>query len=273
DQAGFPSLLATASTGRPDRCEIAELLLSYEADIHQRGVNDYTPLHLAAARNDVGLIQVLLAHGADPNARTRIDDFSTPLQEAERAPFHDAARILQQAMQQLLGYFPKTTVLPAGWSASANVKEICSVSNCINTAPEGWIERWLHNGWGFFNSRSDAMSVAPQAGSFDVYAYRIWPRRYLPGAVEDLVVPPLSVEPIPAGFVSLGFDVVSKSVSSFFECSPLSCNGLAAETPVNSFCLLDGLEDAVAFAARCAHEQPEPGAYYVVEVLREPGSD
>jgi len=98
DRTGFPSLLAAASSGRADRCEIAGLLISQGADIHQRGVNDYTALHYAAATNDVSLLRLLLSHGADANARTRIDDFSTPLEEAERAGSSEAADILRQAM-------------------------------------------------------------------------------------------------------------------------------------------------------------------------------
>ena len=83
DSAGFPSLMALISTDRDDRYELAEMLLSFGADTQQRGVNDYTPLHYAAAKNDAKLIDILLAHGADPNARTRIDDFATPSEEAE----------------------------------------------------------------------------------------------------------------------------------------------------------------------------------------------
>lgn len=43
DHAGFPSLIATLSSDRPDRYEILELLLSFGADIQQHGHNDYTP--------------------------------------------------------------------------------------------------------------------------------------------------------------------------------------------------------------------------------------
>jgi hypothetical protein len=75
-------------------------------------------------------------------------------------------------------------------------------------------------------------------------------------------------EPIPGSFVSLGFDVANKTYSPFFECSPLSCNGMAEEVPVNRSCLIETLEDAIAFAERCAREEPEPGPYYVLEVLR-----
>jgi len=76
-----------------------ELLLSRGADIQQRGVNDYTPLHYAAARNDAKLIELLLARGADPNARTRIDDFATPAQEAELLRCPGAVQALRKASE------------------------------------------------------------------------------------------------------------------------------------------------------------------------------
>jgi len=80
---GFPSLFAALGSGREDRHERLRLLLDYGADIHQRGVNDYTPLHQAACMNDPVAIEILLRRGADPQARTRIDECATPLEEAE----------------------------------------------------------------------------------------------------------------------------------------------------------------------------------------------
>ena len=71
---GFPSLLAAISSGRRDRCDLLKLLLDSGADIQQRGINDWTPLHAAAAANDIRAIAVLVDRGADPTARTRIDD-------------------------------------------------------------------------------------------------------------------------------------------------------------------------------------------------------
>jgi ankyrin repeat protein len=92
-QDGFPSLQAALSSGvsapgaaaRPDVHEILELLLAHGADVQQRGVNDYTSLHTAAAQGDLGAVDVLLTHGADPHAVTRIDDVETALGAAERA--------------------------------------------------------------------------------------------------------------------------------------------------------------------------------------------
>lgn len=96
---GFPSLLAAIAADREDRYDLIQLLLRFGADIQQRGVNDYTPLHYAAARNDARIVELLLSHGADPTAKTRIDDFTTPQEEAERRGFSELAQILKQAAE------------------------------------------------------------------------------------------------------------------------------------------------------------------------------
>jgi hypothetical protein len=63
--------------------DVLRLLLSYGADPNQRGINDYTPLHMAVAERDALAVQILLDYGADPELATRIDDHETPLQMAE----------------------------------------------------------------------------------------------------------------------------------------------------------------------------------------------
>lgn len=66
----------------------------------------------------------------------------------------------------------------------------------------------------------------------------------------------------------LGFDICGRYMQTTLECSPLRCNGLAAEYGANRWCLLDTLEQAIAavesFERRVA--EPEPGPYVVLEV-------
>jgi ankyrin repeat protein len=95
--SGFPSLLAALSTVRPDRLDILALLLEFGAAVDQRGLNDWTPLHYAVARDDPRAVELLLAGGADPQARTRIDERSMPLEDALRLGRGEAARLLRRS--------------------------------------------------------------------------------------------------------------------------------------------------------------------------------
>jgi hypothetical protein len=99
---GFPPLIAALSctrdvpgaTRRTDVDEILRLLLSFGADPHQRGINDYTPLHMAVAERNLPAVHLLLDGGADPELRTRIDDCETPLEMAKAAGLADIAAVL-----------------------------------------------------------------------------------------------------------------------------------------------------------------------------------
>jgi ankyrin repeat protein len=99
---GFPPLIAALSCSRPqpgspgrsDTLEIVKLLLEFQADPNQRGINDYTPLHMAVHECHLPAIEVLLQAGADPRLRTRIDDYETPHEMAERAGLVEIARLL-----------------------------------------------------------------------------------------------------------------------------------------------------------------------------------
>jgi ankyrin repeat protein len=67
-----------------DAPEVVEWALNQGARIGARGINDWTPLHVASARGYLGVVRVLIAHGANINDETSIDDHWTPLMEATR---------------------------------------------------------------------------------------------------------------------------------------------------------------------------------------------
>ena len=49
---------------------MTELLISKGADVNATDVNTSTPLHFAAISGDIEVVQLLLANGANVNART-----------------------------------------------------------------------------------------------------------------------------------------------------------------------------------------------------------
>jgi ankyrin repeat protein len=103
--AGFPPLIAALSCSRshpgsPARSDveaIVELLLGFGANPDQRGLIDWTPLHMAVAERNGAALEVLLAAGADPTLRTRIDDCETAREMAEQAGLTATAARLADA--------------------------------------------------------------------------------------------------------------------------------------------------------------------------------
>jgi len=186
----------------------------------------------------------------------------------------------------LAGYFPKRTARRPEWLEAAGVEEICSVSDCISPSPDGWIEHWLHNPLGLYPDEEIARRIAGEGEpGFDIYAYRILdvafppggPPRELTAEEERAFAAAGDCTPMGAPFERLGWDAVGTWLgigqSVGFDCSPLTCNGMAAQIATNRYGLLDTLEQAVPVAIRFAREQPEPGTYFLVEVWRKRRSD
>ena len=104
---GFPPLIAALScaqqvegaTPRTDLDDLLRLLLAFGADPNQRGINDYTPLHMAVAVGQPRAVAILMDAGADPDLRTRIDACETPIEMAEAAGLAAVAAVMARRGQ------------------------------------------------------------------------------------------------------------------------------------------------------------------------------
>ena len=96
EEDGRTLLHCAIDRAQADRSEVLELLLQHGAPMDLHGLNDWTPAHLAAARNDVPALELLVRYGADLTLRTRIDDYATPLEEARHLKRQEAVRYLEQ---------------------------------------------------------------------------------------------------------------------------------------------------------------------------------
>jgi len=66
-----------ASAAAAKQTEIARLLIAHGANVNARAASGHIPLHEAAGNGNVELVTLLIENGADVNART--DDGKTPL--------------------------------------------------------------------------------------------------------------------------------------------------------------------------------------------------
>lgn len=180
------------------------------------------------------------------------------------------------------GYLLKRIVPPPAWLDAPGVEEVCSVTACVNDDVVDVASAWRHNGYGLANDVEELRASAADldTAEADLFFYTAYsrelesdghsfaaddwrPRRPVPSAgVADAVRPPPGWPAIDA----LGFDVVVRG--DYLEHSPLSCNGVAKEIPVNRYALFDTLADAVAAIERGAFVGCEPGVYTVYGVYR-----
>ena len=68
DNVGLPCLIQAASSGLLDR---AEILLHFGANVNIRDENGFTPLHVAAIRQNEPMLKLLLKAGADRHAKNK----------------------------------------------------------------------------------------------------------------------------------------------------------------------------------------------------------
>ena len=156
----------------------------------------------------------------------------------------------------LLGFCRKQIPLAPLDLAATQVQRIASVSVCIAKRPEGYVERWDHNGAGLYDT-PEAADVAAEGVDFTEYeavAYSFVPVRFnAHGGMDKVSTADVfgqsfcDVRRVPAlrDFRFLGYDPVQQWATAAgasqgnaffgggFDCSPLSCNGLSKNYPVN----------------------------------------
>ena len=94
---GFPALIALLSSTQPAKYEVLKILLARGSDPNQRGINDWTPLHYAVWNHDLPAMRTLLDYGANPHLKTRIDDCTSPLEDARTLEFTEAVSLLEKS--------------------------------------------------------------------------------------------------------------------------------------------------------------------------------
>ena len=81
-QDGYQPLIASLEQDGEEKYQILAALISSGADINQRGINSWTPLHKAALQDDERSMRMLLMAGADRAVTTLVDDDLTAEEEA-----------------------------------------------------------------------------------------------------------------------------------------------------------------------------------------------
>jgi len=84
DDEGYTPLHTAIDSSGANHLEVLKLLLEAGAPVNLKGINDWTPAHMAVARDDVEALKLIVQFGADLAIRTDIDNYETPFEEARR---------------------------------------------------------------------------------------------------------------------------------------------------------------------------------------------
>ena len=173
-----------------------------------------------------------------------------------------------------VGYMAKQVIARPEWLQAQQVLDIYSVSSCMSKNFADYIKFWKHNGYWFFDSPNIIQQLA-QVQSVDLsetslFYYEvhelefiedesIWEEFEAETAFKTQVV-------IPFSKVLEGYDLVSFSMGTSAECSPLSCNHLANYVETNPHCLLNSFEQAQQLLISNQFKEVEPGPYRIMAV-------
>ncbi len=173
------------------------------------------------------------------------------------------------------GYLYKHVAAPANYQMPSHMRDLYSVSGCLAQAFTGYIPEWKHNGAWLFDEPGIMEGIATDRGldlgRTTLFYYEVCDRAFdekagawLPVVFDPRVAPMRVVAP--EAKTLQGFDVVTFSNGTSPECSPLSCNSLCEDLPVNAHCLMATFEAAEAALTARAFDNSEPGPFRIFAV-------
>lgn len=172
-----------------------------------------------------------------------------------------------------VGYMAKRVEKAVWWKTDC-VKDIYSVAGCTSKFFCDYVHYWKHNGFWFFDSPYIIQDLA-SSEEMDLigttfFYYECYELQYdMEHSKWTSFEPeksfPTNVE-IPDEKHLHGYDIVSFSGQTTPECSPLSCNGLAAHVSTNEHCLLESFDEAKQLLETNEIKDCEPGPYRIFAV-------
>jgi hypothetical protein len=172
------------------------------------------------------------------------------------------------------GYMAKKIFNEADWIKTLGVDDVFSVSGCMSKDFADYINYWKHNGYWFFDS-PEAIKNLARDHTFDLtgtkfFYYEVYELEYVEDKNEWRTFAPeasfVTNVVVPKEKHLEGFDVVTFSVGTGSECSPLSCNSLAREIKVNRHSLLSTFDEAKQSLESGKFKNLEPGPYRIFAV-------
>jgi hypothetical protein len=171
------------------------------------------------------------------------------------------------------GFMAKRVSPRPEWLAAEQVVDIYSVSGCISEAFADFIPHWKHNGYWLFDTpeviRQLARETAIDLQETSLFYYEVYEHEFdeIAEAWREFEPQPFPTQVVvPPERVLAGYDVVSFTVGTSAECSPLSCANLAQEVETNEHCLLASFEQAHELLERGRFNDTEPGPFRVFAV-------
>ena len=172
------------------------------------------------------------------------------------------------------GYLYKSVVDAPDWLGVPSAADVYSVSGCISSNFADYVPYWRHNGYWLFDSPEIIERLAAEHGidlaGHTLFYYEVLEEQYDEEAREWRPLPgdlPFAVDvETPAAKHLEGFDVVTFSCGTSPECSPLTCNRIAARVEVNSHCLIDTLQRVRAAVGSRDFDDSEPGPFRIFAV-------